>query len=131
MTSAYFFIGADPTINAGEADYFHALALAARSLPANACFAARLGGAKNNAIATLADAQALAHLVNSAYRGEVSRRGWTTEADLLDGARIDGGQHGRRVLHRGLVERWLHHLHLGIGRGYLAHGDWVDSGHCL
>lgn len=28
-------------------------------------------------------------LVNSAYRGDSSRQGWTTEADLLDGIRID------------------------------------------
>lgn len=28
-------------------------------------------------------------LVNSAYRGETSRKGWTTEADLLDGIRTD------------------------------------------
>lgn len=28
-------------------------------------------------------------LVNSAYRGEGSKKGWTTEADLLDGQRID------------------------------------------
>ena len=28
-------------------------------------------------------------LVNSAYRGEGSRRGWTTEADYLGGQRID------------------------------------------
>jgi ribosomal protein S18 acetylase RimI-like enzyme len=28
-------------------------------------------------------------LVNSAYRGETSRKGWTTEADLLDGIRVD------------------------------------------
>jgi ribosomal protein S18 acetylase RimI-like enzyme len=28
-------------------------------------------------------------LVQSAYRGEHSRRGWTTEADLLDGQRVD------------------------------------------
>jgi N-acetylglutamate synthase-like GNAT family acetyltransferase len=28
-------------------------------------------------------------LVNSAYRGESSKEGWTTEADLLDGQRID------------------------------------------
>lgn len=28
-------------------------------------------------------------LVNSAYRGETSKQGWTTEADLLDGLRID------------------------------------------
>lgn len=41
------------------------------------------------AIATPADAAAVSRLVNSAYRGEGSRQGWTTEADLLDGTRID------------------------------------------
>jgi ribosomal protein S18 acetylase RimI-like enzyme len=40
-------------------------------------------------VATVADAAALTALVNSAYRGDSSRRGWTTEADLLDGQRID------------------------------------------
>ena len=39
--------------------------------------------------ATAADAPALAALVNSAYRGDSSRAGWTTEADLLGGQRID------------------------------------------
>lgn len=39
--------------------------------------------------ATLADATAINLLVNSAYRGEDSKQGWTTEADLLDGTRID------------------------------------------
>lgn len=38
------------------------------------------------------DAAALVALVNSAYRGEVSRAGWTTEADLLDGQRTDEGK---------------------------------------
>lgn len=36
-----------------------------------------------------ADAPALVTLVNSAYRGESSKQGWTTEADLLGGQRID------------------------------------------
>ena len=36
-----------------------------------------------------ADVHALVALVNSAYRGDSSRAGWTTEADLLDGMRID------------------------------------------
>ena len=40
--------------------------------------------------ATPADVDAVVALVTSAYRGESSRAGWTTEADLLDGARIDG-----------------------------------------
>lgn len=39
--------------------------------------------------AVLADAHSLNQLVNSAYRGDTSREGWTTEADLLDGTRID------------------------------------------
>ncbi|MGE8259462.1 MAG: GNAT family N-acetyltransferase, partial [Stenotrophomonas sp.] len=39
--------------------------------------------------ATSADIPALITLVTSAYRGDASRAGWTTEADLLDGARID------------------------------------------
>lgn len=38
--------------------------------------------------ATLDDREALIALVTSAYRGDASRAGWTTEADLLDGPRI-------------------------------------------
>lgn len=39
--------------------------------------------------AAAADAHGVVDLVHSAYRGESSRAGWTTEADLLDGARTD------------------------------------------
>lgn len=39
--------------------------------------------------ATIHDAPALSKLVNSAYRGDSSKQGWTTEADLLDGQRTD------------------------------------------
>src|SRR5262245_27016447 len=39
--------------------------------------------------ATPADADAIVALVNSAYRGDSSRAGWTTEADLLGGQRVD------------------------------------------
>lgn len=38
--------------------------------------------------ALIADAAIIEALVNSAYRGDSSRAGWTTEADLLDGTRI-------------------------------------------
>lgn len=38
--------------------------------------------------ATEADIPSVIDLVTSAYRGESSRAGWTTEADLLDGPRI-------------------------------------------
>jgi ribosomal protein S18 acetylase RimI-like enzyme len=40
-------------------------------------------------IANSNDADALNRLVNSAYRGDSSKRGWTTEADLLGGQRVD------------------------------------------
>jgi len=39
--------------------------------------------------ATMVDVPDLAALVNSAYRGDSSRAGWTTEADLLGGQRVD------------------------------------------
>ncbi|MFF8831461.1 GNAT family N-acetyltransferase [Streptomyces sp. NPDC015131] len=39
--------------------------------------------------ATEADVPALVELVESAYRGDSSRAGWTTEADILDGQRTD------------------------------------------
>ncbi|MFD0792922.1 GNAT family N-acetyltransferase [Mucilaginibacter litoreus] len=39
--------------------------------------------------ATIQDVNQLVALVNSAYRGESSKRGWTTEADMIDGQRID------------------------------------------
>ena len=37
--------------------------------------------------ATHADTPALVALVESAYRGDMSKQGWTTEADMLDGRR--------------------------------------------
>jgi GNAT superfamily N-acetyltransferase len=40
-------------------------------------------------MATGDDAPTLSVLVHGAYRGDSSRRGWTHEADLLDGQRID------------------------------------------
>lgn len=39
--------------------------------------------------ATHDDVDAVVALVERAYRGEASRAGWTTEADLLDGQRTD------------------------------------------
>lgn len=39
--------------------------------------------------ATAGDIPALHRLIESAYRGETSRAGWTTEADLLAGQRTD------------------------------------------
>jgi ribosomal protein S18 acetylase RimI-like enzyme len=39
--------------------------------------------------ATQQDVAAIVGLVQSAYRGDASRLGWTTEADLIDGQRTD------------------------------------------
>jgi len=59
--------------------------------------------------ATAGDVAAIVALVESAYRGDVSRKGWTTEADFLDGQRTDPagvaalvGKPGNRIL---LAER--------------------------
>ena len=41
------------------------------------------------ATATADDVPRLTRFVNAAYRGDSSRQGWTTEAHLLDGQRID------------------------------------------
>lgn len=47
--------------------------------------------------ADLADVPAIVALVESAYRGDASRQGWTTEADLLDGRRTDADDVGRLI----------------------------------
>lgn len=39
----------------------------------------------NTSIALVEDVLAIKKLVNSAYRGEDSKKGWTTEADLIEG----------------------------------------------
>jgi GNAT superfamily N-acetyltransferase len=39
--------------------------------------------------ATPDDVPVLVELIQSAYRGEASRAGWTTEADILEGQRVD------------------------------------------
>jgi GNAT superfamily N-acetyltransferase len=51
------------------------------------------------------DAAAIVALVNSGYRGESSKKGWTTEADLLGGQRTDAGKVGEMIaLARSRVE---------------------------
>ncbi|HTE39339.1 MAG TPA: GNAT family N-acetyltransferase [Steroidobacteraceae bacterium] len=42
--------------------------------------------------AMAADAERIAALVNSGYRGDASRAGWTTEADYLVGKRTDANE---------------------------------------
>lgn len=48
-----------------------------------------MGGARRYRVAADGDIDAVVALVNSAYRGDSSRQGWTTEADLLGGQRTD------------------------------------------
>ena len=45
--------------------------------------------APNCRMAEVADIERLLPLIHSAYRGDSARRGWTHEADLLDGQRTD------------------------------------------
>jgi ribosomal protein S18 acetylase RimI-like enzyme len=47
--------------------------------------------------ATAADVEAVVALTQSAYRGDESRGGWTTEADLLDGQRTDAREVGELI----------------------------------
>jgi GNAT superfamily N-acetyltransferase len=54
--------------------------------------------------ATREQAEDIHNLVNGAYRGDSSRKGWTTEADLLDGQRIDLAQVQEMILSKGAAE---------------------------
>ncbi|GGM80213.1 GNAT family N-acetyltransferase [Dactylosporangium sucinum] len=53
-------------------------------------------------IAQATDVERLVALVQSAYRGDASRAGWTTEADLLDGQRVDADM-VRQAMTEGVV----------------------------
>lgn len=53
--------------------------------------------------AAVDDVAAIVTLVESAYRGEASRAGWTTEADLLEGRRTDPQEVGRLIASPGNV----------------------------
>ncbi len=72
-------------------------------------------------VATSADAPAIAALVNGAYRGDSSRAGWTTEADLLGGQRIDL-EGVRSLLRRGAVDG---------GAVVLVHEDTTGIAGCV
>ncbi|MEU7042122.1 GNAT family N-acetyltransferase [Streptomyces varsoviensis] len=79
---------------------------AAQSRTAEAAPASAPALAPDFRIAARADIPAVVELIESAYRGDASRVGWTTEADLLDGQRTDpegvaavlDAEHGRLLL---------------------------------
>lgn len=56
-----------------------------------------------SSLATLTDTPAITALVNSAYRGESSKKGWTTEADLLDGLRTNEDELSKIIQKSGSV----------------------------
>jgi ribosomal protein S18 acetylase RimI-like enzyme len=66
----------------------HSTTLDTRTLPALASRALASSELELK-YATAEDAPGVVTLVESAYRGQASRAGWTTEADLLDGQRTD------------------------------------------
>jgi ribosomal protein S18 acetylase RimI-like enzyme len=75
------------------------------------------------------DADVIAALVNSGYRGEASKQGWTTEADLLEGIRTDAAEVRQLIeLHDSMIYLCLQgeeivgsvHLQLAKGVGYLG-----------
>ena len=64
--------------------------------------------------ATILDVEAITALVNIAYRGETSRQGWTTEADLLDGLRTTAAEVQQ------LIESDHSTLLLGVNHGQIV-----------
>jgi GNAT superfamily N-acetyltransferase len=53
--------------------------------------------------ATAGDTERVVDLINSAYRGESSKAGWTTEADLIGGQRVDPDGIREKIAHPGSV----------------------------
>lgn len=58
-------------------------------------------------IAKSADIPALSTLINSAYRGEISKLGWTHEAALLEGPRLNAETLAAEVIQPGSVRLWF------------------------
>lgn len=80
--------------------------------------------------AQIQNATDIAQLVNGAYRGDTSRLGWTTEADILDGLRTSAEEvkqlittentlillcfDGAELIGSVCLERDLHTAHIGM-----------------
>lgn len=75
------------------------------------------------------DAEQLAALVNSAYRGEVSRQGWTTEVDLLDGRRTEAAELERLIADANSIILLCKHASELVGSVHLErNGEQVQFG---
>ena len=77
--------------------------------------------------ATAADVDAIVALVNSAYRGDTSRAGWTTEADILGGQRTDAQEITHLVAATGSVILLCLHRGEIIGSVHLERMDAVTA----
>lgn len=74
------------------------------------------------------EAEALSRLVNSAYRGESSKAGWTTEADLLGGQRTDPEKLAE-TLAQGPAAGQVVLVHIdGTGLACCVHLERLDDG---
>lgn len=73
--------------------------------------------------ADASDVDAIVALVNSAYRGDSSRAGWTTEADILGGQRTDAEEIAQHINEAG--SQFLLSLHCDevIGSVHLLRQD--------
>jgi len=76
-------------------------------------------------IAEKSDLERIVTLVNSAYRGETSRAGWTTEADLLGGQRTDAAEVGEFLAAQDSIILLCLNRHKIIGTVHLQHGKHV------
>jgi ribosomal protein S18 acetylase RimI-like enzyme len=81
-------------------------------------------------LAGIADSEQLLGLVNSSYRGESSRRGWTTEADLIAGeVRIDADALQQVLITPGSIVLGYRQAETLVGCVNLQHkGDYLYLG---
>lgn len=92
--------------------------------------AERLAGDLRLRLAGPTDVEPVVDLVESAYRGDASRAGWTTEADLLDGRRTDAGAVGLLVSTPGSIVVLAEHGTAVLGCFHLRGepGGWAYFG---
>ena len=81
-------------------------------------------------VAGIADREQLLGLVNSSYRGESSRKGWTTEADLIAGdVRIDADALQQVLITPGSIVLGYRQAETLVGCVNLQHkGDYLYLG---
>lgn len=73
------------------------------------------------------DVDAIVALVESAYRGDTSRKGWTTEADLLDGRRTGADDVASSIARPGSVILLAEQNHALLACAHVAEED--GAGH--